>query len=118
MGTSVPKVRWRNTLIRSIFCYSLGMQRPWIAARSTLALDLVRFVQGRAALLTQVQRRILIPIESVLIEQNDVTLRNSWSLRKQLCDPLVNDEEGEGLTFAQLRGEVLSCGQTGVGVGS
>jgi hypothetical protein len=45
----------------------------WMAARSTLALDLVRLVQGRAALLAQVQRRLLIPIESVLMENNDVT---------------------------------------------
>ena len=45
----------------------------WMAARSTLARDLVRLVQGRAALLIQVQRRILIPIESVLMEQEDVT---------------------------------------------
>jgi hypothetical protein len=43
-----------------------------MAARSTLARDLVRLVQGRAALLIQVQRRILIPIESVLMEQEDV----------------------------------------------
>jgi hypothetical protein len=45
----------------------------WMAARSTLALDLVRLVQGRAAVLVQVQRRLLIPIESVLMEDNDVT---------------------------------------------
>jgi hypothetical protein len=30
-------------------------------------------VQGRAAVLAQVQRRLLIPIESVLMEDNDVT---------------------------------------------
>jgi hypothetical protein len=45
----------------------------WTAARSTLALDLVRLVQGRVALLAHVQRRILIPIETVLMDQNDVT---------------------------------------------
>jgi hypothetical protein len=50
-----------------------GDPGAWSAARSTLAVDLVRLVQGRAALLAQVQRRILIPIELVLMEQSDVT---------------------------------------------
>jgi hypothetical protein len=45
----------------------------WMEARSTLARDLVRLVQGRAPVLAQIQRRLLIPIESVLMEDNDVT---------------------------------------------
>lgn len=45
----------------------------WTAARSTLALDLVRLVRGSAVLLAHIQRRILIPIESVLMDDNDVT---------------------------------------------
>ena len=73
MGTSVPYVRWRKTLIRSISLSLAWDPEAWMAARSTLALDLVRLVQGRAAVLAQVQRRLLIPIESVLMEDNDVT---------------------------------------------
>jgi hypothetical protein len=61
--------------------------------------------RGRAALLNQVQRRILVPIESVLMEQNDVSAPELVVVTKAALRSVRARRRREGLTFAQLRGE-------------